>query len=334
MNRGQVLRAWGRILSGYRPFLSIEVTRECPLRCPGCYAYEPGHLGGAGMLRELSDYKGDELVRRVMALIERERPMHVSLVGGDPLVRFREMDELLPRLAERGLQVQLVTSAFRPIPPEWAAIPNLIVCVSVDGLQPEHDARRKPATYERILKHIAGQRVTIHCTITSQLLRERGYIERFLRFWQGEETAERVWFSLFTPQRGATGEEILSRVQVEFVAAELLRLRPLYSKLDMRPETIRQFLDPPDSPAACIFARSTRVVSADLKTSVEPCQFGGDPDCSRCGCIASMGLADLGSHRLFDFIELGQLFNASEKVGKVIAGMRGASSPDSPEAHP
>jgi hypothetical protein len=38
--------------------------------------------------------------------------------------------------------------------------------VSVDGLQPEHDKRRSPATYERILKHIVGHRTTIHCTIT------------------------------------------------------------------------------------------------------------------------------------------------------------------------
>jgi hypothetical protein len=38
-----ILPAWGRILGGYRPNLSIEITRECPLRCPGCYAYTAGH---------------------------------------------------------------------------------------------------------------------------------------------------------------------------------------------------------------------------------------------------------------------------------------------------
>ena len=30
--------------AGLPPFLSIEITKECPLKCPGCYAYEPGHL--------------------------------------------------------------------------------------------------------------------------------------------------------------------------------------------------------------------------------------------------------------------------------------------------
>ena len=34
-----ILAAWGRILTGYAPALSIEITKECPLRCPGCYAY-------------------------------------------------------------------------------------------------------------------------------------------------------------------------------------------------------------------------------------------------------------------------------------------------------
>ena len=79
--------AWGRVLRGYKPFLSIEITRECPLRCPGCYAYEPGHLGSAGPLRQLSDYRGEALVRGVLGLVRRFRPLHVSIVGGEPLVR-------------------------------------------------------------------------------------------------------------------------------------------------------------------------------------------------------------------------------------------------------
>ena len=71
-------------------------------------------------------------------------------------MRFRELEELLPELERRGIHVQLVTSAFRQIPARWNALSRLNVVVSVDGLQPEHDVRRKPATYERILKSIAG----------------------------------------------------------------------------------------------------------------------------------------------------------------------------------
>ena len=37
MKTSDVIAAWGKILKGERPSLSIEITRECPLRCPGCY---------------------------------------------------------------------------------------------------------------------------------------------------------------------------------------------------------------------------------------------------------------------------------------------------------
>src|SRR5580692_834221 len=103
MKKSEVLNAWASILSGHKPSLSIEITRECPLRCPGCYAYEPDHLGaGSTPLRQLSDYKGDDLVRRLLEIVDRERPLHLSIVGGDPLVRYRELEDLLPELESRG----------------------------------------------------------------------------------------------------------------------------------------------------------------------------------------------------------------------------------------
>ena len=178
-----ILPAWGRILTGYTPALSIEITRECPLRCPGCYAYGDDHLGGELTLREVRDFKGQELIDGVLALVDRHRPLHVSIVGGEPLVRYRELNTLLPLLSKRGIHVQLVTSAVREIPAEWHGIPRLSIVVSIDGLQPEHDVRRTPATYDRILKHIAGHSITVHCTVTRQQVNRPGYIEEFLRFW-------------------------------------------------------------------------------------------------------------------------------------------------------
>src|SRR5436190_21737736 len=133
-----IIPAWGRILAGYVPALSIEITRECPLRCPGCYAYGDDHLGGDLTLREVRDFKGQELVDGVIALVDAHRPMHVSIVGGEPLVRYRELNTLLPLLAKRGIHVQVVTSAVREIPPEGRDIPRLMIVVSIEGLQPAH----------------------------------------------------------------------------------------------------------------------------------------------------------------------------------------------------
>src|SRR6476661_9001031 len=132
-----VLSAWGRILAGYQPALSIEITRECPLRCPGCYAYGDDHLGGDLTLREVRDFKGQELIDGILALVDRHKPLHLSIVGGEPLVRYRELNILLPALSTRGLHVQLVTSAVREIPVEWRRIDKLSIVVSIDGLQPE-----------------------------------------------------------------------------------------------------------------------------------------------------------------------------------------------------
>lgn len=319
MNRSEIMRAWGKILSGRKPSLSIEVTRECPLRCPGCYAYEDAHLGGNGVtLRTLSDFKGDHLVTRIVKLVEEHDPLHVSLVGGDPLVRYREMEKVVEILTGRGIHVQLVTSAFRPLPAAWAATPRLNVVVSIDGLQPEHDWRRKPATYERILKNIDGQNITVHCTITSQIARP-SYLEEFVDFWSRRPEVKRIWFSIFTPQRGATDVEILPPEMRYTVMNTLLDLRRRFPKIDMPAGMIQQFTKPIQNPKECIFAQTTEVVSADLKTRVTPCQFGGDPDCSQCGCIASMGLAAIGDHRLGGFIPVGALFRTSTRIGAALA---------------
>jgi MoaA/NifB/PqqE/SkfB family radical SAM enzyme len=316
MKTSEVLHAWAAILSGRAPSLSIEITKECPLRCPGCYAFDPAHLGGDTVLRQLSDFKGDELVSRILEILDRQKPLHVSLVGGDPFVRYRELEQLIPQIEARGIHTQIVTSAFRVIPADWSKYKKLNVVVSIDGLQPEHDERRKPATYERILKNIEGAKVTIHSTITSQIASRPGYLEEFLTFWSANPAIRKVWFSLFTPQRGATDPEILSPAQRLAVMNELRRLRPLFPKLDMHDIVIDEIAAPPSNPEECIFARTTETISADLTTQITPCQFGGEPDCSQCGCIASMGLAAVGHYKVVGNLTAGHLFMASDRLGK------------------
>src|SRR5688572_3770672 len=276
----EVIQAWGRILTGYRPNLSIEITKECPLRCPGCYAYGDEHLGGGVTLRGLSDYKGDELVTRFMTLIDRHKPLHVSIVGGEPLVRYRELGVILPKLAARGIHTQVVTSAVRPIPREWAGLHRLQVCVSIDGLPPEHDERRTPATYDRILKHIEGHQITVHCTVTRQQARREGYLEEFLHLWQDNPNTRLIWFSLYTPQKGEISTERLTAADRARVIADVRRLRPLFSKLQMPDGLLSAYSTPPQSPDVCIFAQTTECFSSDLERRITPCQFGGNPDCA------------------------------------------------------
>jgi len=330
MKTSDVMRAWGRILKGERPSLSIEITRECPLKCPGCYAYGDAHLGGGATLRSLSDRKGQELIDGVLEVVDRLRPLHLSIVGGDPLVRYRELEAMIPQLLARGIQVQVVTSAFRPLAAGWADLPKLTVVVSIDGLQPEHDLRRAPATYNRILQNIAGQNVTVHCTVTGQMMKRPGYLKQFLQFWTPRTEIRKVWFSLFTPQAGDRSPEVLQPEERRRVIDDLIALRKDFEKLDMSEALIRQFATPPKSPRDCIFAQTTETISADLKTRLVPCQFGGNPDCSSCGCMASMGLAAIAEHRLAGVLSLGAIFRVSAAIGKMSANP-GGSPPQSNE---
>ena len=316
MQTSDLFKAWRRILRGERPSLSIEITRECPLRCPGCYAYEDGHLGGGVTLRGLRDYKGQALIDGVIEVVDRFQPLHLSIVGGDPLVRYRELETMVPQILARGVYVQIVTSAFRPLPAGWAGVPRLQAVVSIDGLEAEHDARRAPATYKRILQNIAGQKVTVHCTITGQMMKRPGYLREFLEFWTPRPEIARVWFSMFTPQVGDALPEMLTREERVKAVADLMALRRSFPKLDMPEQMLRQFAHPPHSPEECVFALTTRTISADLRTRITPCQFGGNPDCGSCGCIASMGLAAVAAHKIGGVIPVGAIFRASVRIGQ------------------
>src|ERR1700685_1804255 len=241
----EILTSWGRILTGRVPLLSIEITRECPLSCPGCYAYGDTHLAGGVTLRDLNDKRGDALVEGVLGLVRQHKPMHVSLVGGEPLVRHRELSRILPALSEMNVFTLVVTSAVIPIPEEWMKIPRVRVAVSVDGLPEDHDVRRKPATYERILKNIEGREVNIHWTITRPMLARPGYLEEYVSFWSGRLEVNRIWVSVYTPQIGEQSPEMLTTDDRAALAQELPLLAKRYPKLLFNEDLAKAFLNPP-----------------------------------------------------------------------------------------
>jgi len=279
---GDLLRAWARVLRGCVPLLSIEITRECPLSCPGCYAYGDGHLGGGVTLRELSDFRGDALVEGVLNLARQHRPMHVSLVGGEPMIRHRELDRILPALSGMGIFIMVVTSGVIPIPSHWMDIANLRVAVSVDGLPEHHDIRRQPATYERILKNIDGRKINVHWVITRPMLARASYLEEYVAFWSDRPEVDHIWISLYSPQTGEESPERLLPEDRELVAKELPALGAKYRKLLIPEGVARAFVSPPANPQSCLFSQLSTNYSADLESRVEPCVFGGNPDCSQC----------------------------------------------------
>jgi sulfatase maturation enzyme AslB (radical SAM superfamily) len=257
--------------------------------------------------------------------VEQHDPIHVSLVGGEPLMRHRELSRVLPLLSDRGVFTMVVTSAVIPIPKEWSSIPRLTVAVSVDGLAQEHDLRRKPATYGRILKNIEDRKVNIHCTVVRQHVQRDEYLDQFLAFWSGRPEINRIWFSVYTPQRGEESPERLRpEDRVRFAQqAEVLGRR--YPKLMLPSGMMRALVQPPSNPEQCIFARMSANYTADLQTVVEPCVFGGDPDCSQCGCSISTGLHWIGDRRVGG-VRVRSLVNASMAVGSAVNRLKGVDA--------
>jgi MoaA/NifB/PqqE/SkfB family radical SAM enzyme len=318
----EIISAWGKVLSGKTPLLSIEITRECPLHCPGCYAYADEHLGGLVNLRDLSDLRDDSLVEGVLQLVNRHDPMQVTLVGGEPLMRARELSKLLPILSARGIFTTVVSSGVIPIPVEWTKLPRVTITISVDGLAEHHDVRRKPATYERILRNIAGRRVYIHWTVVRSHVQSLDYLRRYLSFWSIHPEVHRIWMSVYTPQKGEQSPEMLTLPDRVRLAEAIPALAREYPKFLITAGMAQALLDPPESPAECAFARISANYTADLRTRVRPCVFGGNPDCSQCGCAISSALHWITNEKLGP-LRARHFFNRSLVIGAAMNRLRG-----------
>ena len=324
MGPTEIIAAWGKVLGGKIPLLSIEITRECPLQCPGCYAYGDGHLGGLVTLRDLSDLRDDSLVEGVLKLVDRHDPVQVTLVGGEPLMRARELSKLLPILSARGVFTMVVSSGIIPIPDQWTALARVTVAISVDGLPEHHNDRRKPATYERILRNISGRRVYIHWTVVRSHLEDPDYLDRYLSFWSDVPEVHRIWMSVYTPQKGEQSPEILTGIDRTRLAEAIPRLAQEYPKFLVTAGMAQALLRPPESPAECAFARVSANYTADLRTRVLPCVFGGNPDCSQCGCAISSALHWITNQKLGP-LRARHLLDASMRVGSAVNRLRRAS---------
>jgi hypothetical protein len=162
----------------------------------------------------------------------------------------------------------------------------------------------------------------VHCTVTRQQINRAGYIEEFLQFWSAKDDVRKIWFSLYTPQIGEESDERLTSDDRRRVVADLMALRQRYPKLEAPEGMLNVYANPPDSPAECVFARTTTSVSADFTTRIEPCQFGGNPDCENCGCVASAGLAAVARHKLWGFVPVGAIFSGSVAVGEMVRRRR------------
>ena len=91
-----------------------------------------------------------------------------------------------------------------------------------------------------------------------------------------------------------------------------------YPKVSMHKGLMEAFLVPPESPSTCLFSKLSINYTADLKTRVEPCVFGGAPNCAECGCSMSMGMHWLGGLKVAGPLRARHLIQGSLAVGRVV----------------
>jgi hypothetical protein len=83
---------------------------------------------------------------------------------------------------------------------------------------------------------------------------------------------------------------------------------------------------PPKSPEDCVFSKMSVNFSADLRSRVEPCVFGGTPDCTQCGCAISSALHWVRDVNLAGPLKVGHLVKGSVGIGKLVNRFRRRSA--------
>ena len=111
--------------------------------------------------------------------------------------------------------------------------------------------------------------------------------------------------------------ELASRLKVSPLLGQMLLNRGVSSS-----EDAQAFLQPPQNPGDCVFAKMSANYSADLRSRVEPCVFGGTPDCSQCGCAISSGLHWIKQVSIAGPLKISHVANASVHVGLLANRLR------------
>src|SRR5512146_1800076 len=115
---------------------------------------------------------------------------------------------------------------------------------------------------------------------------------------------------------------MLTPADREVLLRDLPPLRQKYPKFLVNRGIVETYNHPPRNPDDCIFSTMSVNYTADMKTRVEPCIFGGNPDCSQCGCAISVALEWVKHRKVAGPITVGHLVRSSVKVGKMVSRLK------------
>jgi hypothetical protein len=201
-------------------------------------------------------------------------------------------------------------------------LPGIRIAVSIDGLRADHEKRRHPATYAKILENFSGRRVDISWVVTGRIMRAAGYLEEYLAFWTARPEVDRIWLNIHTPKVSGRSEAVLRLEDRYTLVAELPKLKRCFPALLMTEGIAEAFAVPPASPDNCTFAKMSLNYSAGLKTRVDPCFYGDQPDCSQCGFAVTAGLHWVGQMPLLGPLVVRHVMDGSIAFGSLVNQMR------------
>jgi radical SAM protein with 4Fe4S-binding SPASM domain len=120
-------------------YLELQITDACNLKCRHCY------IGKSGRNELTLDQVG-----KVLREFEDMQGLRVLITGGEPLVhsKFREINEMLPDFLIRKV---LFTNGILLKKEVLKALKVDEIQVSLDGLEPAHDAIRGSGTFKSSL---------------------------------------------------------------------------------------------------------------------------------------------------------------------------------------
>ena len=154
-----------------------------------------------------------------------------------------------------------------------------------------------PSGFRGLLSTIISQPAPPRPAAVRLMLERPGYLEEYVSFWNARPEVNRILGESVHSQIGEQSTRaMLTREHRKTIANKLPRLSKRFPKLFVNSGIAGAFVDPPSSPKDCLFSKMSVNYSADLETRVEPCVFGGAPDCSAMR-VSGEQRAALDSHR-------------------------------------
>jgi MoaA/NifB/PqqE/SkfB family radical SAM enzyme len=269
-------------------FGSIDVSKECNLRCRHCYFFEQDYDG------ELTvDEWIDKLEKLRATTSRREWPFfQCTWVGGEPLIR----KELIERGRKYFRHNTVVTNGTIPLP-HW---PDVHFYISIDGDEATHEhIRKKKGIYQRAMRNVA-EHPELEVTIAYCITRDNAHcIEQAVVDW-ANAGASRMTFDFYTPIETIAEPLFLPLDERDRVLDTLLELKAIYGDFFVLPERAFRLMKSDVCKQVtdhCLFAQKS-FAFGPTGAPKEKCMMGPKADCDRCGCVVPFYLASLVDRKL------------------------------------